>query len=116
MSEDLFFLCISTPAISSNQWSAYRFSADIELNDIFVAQNNRLENVLDFASVANNILKQPRLFMLGLQLVVQLELFNQQLRTLFQESSLAKKLLLSRLFKRDISAYLLTFSPLSRCA
>jgi alkylation response protein AidB-like acyl-CoA dehydrogenase len=40
----------------------YRFSADIELNDVFVAQNNRLENALDFASGANNILKHSRLF------------------------------------------------------
>ncbi len=40
----------------------YRYSADIELNDVFVAQNNRLENALDFASGANNILKHSRLF------------------------------------------------------
>ena len=38
------------------------FSGDIELTDVFVPLNNRLENALDFASGANNILKHSRLF------------------------------------------------------
>jgi alkylation response protein AidB-like acyl-CoA dehydrogenase len=38
------------------------YSADIELTDVFVPLNNRLENALDFASGANNILKHSRLF------------------------------------------------------
>ena len=38
------------------------FSADIELTDVFVPLKNRLENALDFASGANNILKHSRLF------------------------------------------------------
>jgi alkylation response protein AidB-like acyl-CoA dehydrogenase len=38
------------------------YSADIELTDVFVPLKNRLENALDFASGANNILKHSRLF------------------------------------------------------
>jgi glutaryl-CoA dehydrogenase len=38
------------------------YSADIELTDVFVPQKNRLENALDFALGANNILKHSRLF------------------------------------------------------
>jgi len=47
---------------SINFDSSIFYSADIELTDVFVPQKNRLENALDFASGANNILKHSRLF------------------------------------------------------
>jgi len=37
-------------------------NADIELQDVFVADNNRLEKATDFAKGTNNILKHSRLF------------------------------------------------------
>jgi alkylation response protein AidB-like acyl-CoA dehydrogenase len=37
-------------------------NADIEMTDVFVPENNRLENALDFASGANNILKHSRIY------------------------------------------------------
>ena len=40
----------------------YTCSADINLENVFVTDNNRLANALDFAQGANNNLKHSRLF------------------------------------------------------
>ena len=53
---------LSTSKIENKYSIRMVINADINLENVFVPTHNRLENALDFASGANNILKHSRIY------------------------------------------------------